>query len=785
MHLQRKILEKHRHSHDEGPLPPAQNEVERRPSGGETIPAPFVGTTAAPESAAPFVDRDALVGLCEMNASADFVRFTSEAFPRREGASQCALPLGVFVKPFGPAAVELPQVDLIPAKTQPSERVDIPRCEGCRAYVNPFFVFKDKGQRYECNICQLEQAVPPFYCRGLDAAGLREDRAERPELCCGSVEFVANEDYTSRPPKEPTFFFLIDASPSAHKSLVPAHALAAVKELLRGRRLGGEGAASFAIAFFDDLFHVVQIRNKAISLVSVNPALMQSPFELPNDRFVHYLEHFDDAELDRVLDALVELCGFSRVEASLRSVQEALKLATEMLCHQGGKVVLVLGCDATFPPKATDSEQAHRAQFNATESGFTQIAAEMHKWMIAADVYVFGHDRHKGLASLLESVRMSGSEPCYYAAPTAEELTRFYNELIFNCARPLAWESVFRLRVSQGWRKTVLANGFGSVGNDLIRPEQLDENFAFYFALEADERVTGTTQRFNPHVLFLQTSLLYTNSQRRRLIRVHNFALPLTDRPRQIYEGMDYQAVTSGLVRMALQRFPENKPLSDIQVELVNIMKRIASGVSQHASETFQAETLPYLTLAFLGLLKHEVFLAKYITNFRNAAVDRVSFARTLFNKVGHEVAFKMVNPSLFNLRESGGGDEGGFVYPPLLRLSHEALETEHVPLALLDCGIALHLFVLDRAWVETQGVFAGEEWSEEHIAESEVGNSLKLLVQELRSSGQRFLFMYIHAKGSEALAPFLIEERDSCGGFIHTYASFYEVFFKGISKVF
>lgn len=61
-------------------------------------------------------------------------------------------------------------------------------------------------------------SVPVEYFSPLDENGRRRDADERPELSCGSVEFVAPTEYMVRPPMPPVYFFLIDVSLSAVKS---------------------------------------------------------------------------------------------------------------------------------------------------------------------------------------------------------------------------------------------------------------------------------------------------------------------------------------------------------------------------------------------------------------------------------------------------------------------------------------------------------------------------------------------------------------------------------------
>lgn len=65
------------------------------------------------------------------------------------------------------------------------------------------------------------RSVPGEYYCTLDASGRRCDLDQRPELCKGSVEFVASTEYMVRPPMPPLYFFLIDVSvPAVHSGLL-------------------------------------------------------------------------------------------------------------------------------------------------------------------------------------------------------------------------------------------------------------------------------------------------------------------------------------------------------------------------------------------------------------------------------------------------------------------------------------------------------------------------------------------------------------------------------------
>ena len=69
------------------------------------------------------------------------------------------------------------------------------RCAKCKAYMNPFMQFSDYGRKFTCNLCGAPNATPHDYVENVGPDGRRRDVDERPELCCGSVEFVATPHF--------------------------------------------------------------------------------------------------------------------------------------------------------------------------------------------------------------------------------------------------------------------------------------------------------------------------------------------------------------------------------------------------------------------------------------------------------------------------------------------------------------------------------------------------------------------------------------------------------------
>lgn len=119
----------------------------------------------------------------------------------------------------------------------------------------------------------------------------------------------------------------------------------------------------------------------------------------------------------------------------------------------------------------------------------------------------------------------------------------------------------------------------------------------------------------NQSVFYIQTSLLYTNEARQRLLRVHNYSVRISPNAGEVYGHLDYQTVVASIVRKKIPCFVSQLPLIDIQLEIINDFKKLFKGLAGNTTTDFQGSVLPYLALGFLGMLKSSVFQAHYINN--------------------------------------------------------------------------------------------------------------------------------------------------------------------------
>lgn len=192
----------------------------------------------------------------DYNADKSLLRVTTDRIPYSHNLQKdLHLPISIFVKPYG----ELPSGEEIPSVAFGSK--PIVRCDGCRAYVNPFIKFIDGGKRWICNFCRLPNQTVNYYYSPLDANGSREDIEERAELWSGSVDIIASSEYMSRPPMPPTYIFLFDVSQEAVTSGYLQLACSTIKGILEEGTLPGAERIRVSFIAFDQNLYFFNLRS--------------------------------------------------------------------------------------------------------------------------------------------------------------------------------------------------------------------------------------------------------------------------------------------------------------------------------------------------------------------------------------------------------------------------------------------------------------------------------------------------------------------------------------------
>ena len=158
-----------------------------------------------PPAAIPFVAVD------QGNSSPKFARLTLNNIPSTsEALAATGLPLGLVLQPLATV-----QAGETPIPVLDFGEIGPPRCRRCRAYINPFMIFRSGGNKFVCNMCTFPNDVAPEYFAPTDPSGTRVDRAQRPELTMGTVDFMVPKEYWAKEPIGLRWLFVIDVGQEA------------------------------------------------------------------------------------------------------------------------------------------------------------------------------------------------------------------------------------------------------------------------------------------------------------------------------------------------------------------------------------------------------------------------------------------------------------------------------------------------------------------------------------------------------------------------------------------
>ena len=145
----------------------------------------------------------------------------------KEARNQAAIPVGAIVQPLATLDPQEAPIPIIDAGASGPIR-----CMRCHGYLNPFCRFVEDGYKWLCALCNGPNETPDEYFSPLGPHGSRVDVQDRPELCRGTVEYVATPTYFARPCMTPTFLLVVDVSNQAMRKGILAQVIATLSRAI-------------------------------------------------------------------------------------------------------------------------------------------------------------------------------------------------------------------------------------------------------------------------------------------------------------------------------------------------------------------------------------------------------------------------------------------------------------------------------------------------------------------------------------------------------------------------
>ncbi|KAJ6353928.1 hypothetical protein OIU76_002867 [Salix suchowensis] len=642
------------------------------------------------------------------------------------------------------------------------------RCSRCKGYINPFMKFIDQGRRFICNLCGFTDETPRDYHCNLGPDGRRRDADERPELCRGTVEFVATKEYMVRDPMPAVYFFLIDVSLHAIQTGATAAACSSISQVIADLPEGPR--TMVGIATFDSTIHFYNLKRALQQpLMLIVPDIHDVYTPLQTDVIVPLSECRQHLEL--LLESIPTMFQNSRIAES--SFSAAIKAAFLAMKNIGGKLLVFqsvlpsVGVGALSAREAegrsnisTGEKEAHKL-LQPADKTLKEMAIEFAEYQVCVDVFITTQT-YVDIASISVIPKTTGGQVYYYYPFSAvSDPAKLYNDLRWNVTRPQGFESVMRVRCSQGIQIQEYHGNFCKRIPTDIDLAVIDCDKTIMVTLKHEDKLQDGSE------CAFQCALLYTTVYGQRRIRVANLSLPCTNNLSNLFRLADLDSQFVCFLKQAANEIPSNPPLvvrEQVTNFCINILlsyRKFCATVSS-SGQLILPEALKLLPLYTLALIKSTGLKV-------DGRIDDRSFWISYVSSVSTTLAIPLVHPKMIAIHNLDSQEAEGSRIPPALPLSSEYLSEDGIYLlengqdGSIYIGNSVNSDILQKLF----GISSVSEIPTQFVLEqydNPLSKKLNDVVNEIRRQRCSFLRLKLCKKGDPSGMSFfsyLVEDKD------------------------
>ncbi|CAA7400497.1 unnamed protein product [Spirodela intermedia] len=672
------------------------------------------------------------------------------------------MPLALIVQPFA----------LSHPSEEPIQIVDFGesgplRCSRCKGYINPFMKFIDQGRSFICNLCGCTNETPRDYYCNLGPDGRRHDADERPELCRGSVEFVATKEFMVRDPMPAVFFFLIDVSMNAVETGAAAAACSAVSQAIADLPEGPQTLVG--IATFDSTIHFYNLkRNVQQPLMLIVPDVEDLYTPLHSEIIVQLPECRQ--RLEQLLENIPTVFEKNRIAES--AFGAAIKASFLALKPTGGKLLVFQSVlpsvgigslavrEAEGRANVSSSNNASQRLLQPIDDTLKVMAQELAEFQVCVDIFVTTQT-YIDIASISVIPRTTGGKVYqYYPFSALSDSVKLYNDLRWNITRPQGFEGVMRVRCSQGLQVQEYYGNFCKRNPVDIDLPAIDCDKSILVTFKHDGRLQEGTE------CSFQCALLYTTVYGQRRIRVINLSLPCTKLLSDLFRSPDLDTLFACFLKQAANGIPSSS-LSKVREQMTNFCINILYSYRKFCAavpssgQLILPEALKLLPLYTLALIKSIGLRTEGRSDDRSYWINHAA-------SLSIALTIPLVYPRMLAVLDLASKEHGGSIIPSPIPLSSAHITDDGI--YLLENGEDALIYVGNTVNPDIlQQVFGSH--SIDHIPmpftlqkyDNDLSKRLNDVVDEIRRQRSSYLRMQLCRKGDPSGALFfsyLIEEK-------------------------
>ena len=458
----------------------------------------------------------------ERLCSPRFMRLTtSSVLLDSSSQRRCGIPIACVWQPVAdlPAA-EAEAIPLVASKKGPV------RCSQCYAYANPFFIIN--GRMMSCNICRAGLQTPLEYI---------SERDTHKELISGTCDFVAPEDYITKPAPLNVFFLCLDVSAGAVAAGLPQSVLTSMKAC--AAHIPCPARSRIVVLTYAEtysLYRPVLPLYEVINLDSESPFLSDPITSLmfALDSQLDLFTSFCDALIDRINST-------DKPGKELLSPGALITAIKDSMGENGGKILLFASGLGTLgslkltqrdDPKLYNTDRESELFIPQHDSIYT-LARDCSNAGISIDFYACGIQPYLDVSSVYPLVSMTGGDIHFLPRYTLQQAEKLHFLLVRTLTRTQVFQTILRVRVTTGLGVDSYIGHYNRKSATDMEIPILDSDKTLTILFKHEENLREST------TYYIQAAMLYTNLQGQRLIRVYNHAVTASPQLSTLYQLTD------------------------------------------------------------------------------------------------------------------------------------------------------------------------------------------------------------------------------------------------------
>ncbi|KAL4507281.1 hypothetical protein ABPG72_002074 [Tetrahymena utriculariae] len=683
----------------------------------------------------------------DYNSSPDCIQSSCNYFPiNSKIQNECRIPLAISLAPFH----EPECLDTVNFKLKKNQlyltpyinEEEVPRCQTCQTIINPFCEILESLCKWKCNMCFNMQPVPKVY-----KDQIFNIRAVRPELQYGSYDILLPSKYRVKRDLETVFWFMIDVSQQSVSNGFLRSTCEGIRNALLSKTMQSyKSNIKIGIIGYDSELHLFNISSRMKNpQIFVYKDLEEQMDVLNNDTLFHLNEKTTETQEEKgekgFFTKLIEnikpkqaatikqaiepkhqkldyeypfpddiINNFQDCEKHLFTLLDQIEIMYEQKYKNADT-------DSSNQQQQQQTKQNQNIFFKALEFSLDHIKFTGGKLFIFhsslnvqtpvnknytifsiqnkfADTFIIPCIFYqkamlsRDIVSFVYKITKETNGEIYDISPTDIQNKKYQSDLTESITLKQSFESVLRLRCSNGWS---ISNCMGntSLRTDTYNLLNMNCDVKTYIVLEVQNEI----QQNKINYFCFQSCLLFTNMKQQRIMRVHNFILPLTNNHLNIFQSINPKILMTYYSKLYLEQVIHK--IGDIkQFETyVTQQLRLLISIQLQCNRAALLPCMEIVILSILGLFKQKNFLQKDIPNGLDSALNQIiSYQRMSPTELDSQFV-----PIIFDLQEIKDSkvydEKGQYIFPKSLSLSYQSIYDKEIIIG--DFGKQFIIFII------------------------------------------------------------------------------------------